>query len=40
MTIRDHRWNATAEGWARHGAGDEKMADWLAEAQRRRERRE
>jgi hypothetical protein len=29
MTIRDYRWNATAEGWARHGKGDEKMAQWL-----------
>jgi ankyrin repeat protein len=37
MTIRDHRWNATPEGWARVGKGDEKMGDWLAEAQRRRE---
>jgi ankyrin repeat protein len=37
MTIRDRRWNATPEGWARVGKGDEKMGDWLAEAQRRRE---
>jgi hypothetical protein len=37
MTIRDYRWNATAEGWARYGAGNASMGDWLAEAQRRRE---
>ena len=37
MTIKDYRWDATAEGWARHGKGDEKMAQWLADAERRRE---
>lgn len=37
MTIRDYRWNATAQGWAYHAAKDEKMSEWLAEAQRRRE---
>jgi len=37
MTILDYRWNATAEGWARYGANDEKMAQWLREAQQRRE---
>jgi hypothetical protein len=37
MTIRDFRWNATAQGWAYHAAHDEKMAQWLAEAQKRRE---
>jgi Ankyrin repeats (3 copies) len=36
MTIRDFRWNATAEGWAFHAAKDEKMAKWLHEAQQRR----
>ena len=36
MTIEDYRWNATAQGWARHAAKDEKMAQWLAEAERRR----
>jgi len=36
MTIKDYRWSATAEGWARHAAHDEKMADWIREAQRRR----
>jgi len=34
MTIRDYRWNATAAGWARYGAKDEKMARWLEEAER------
>ena len=33
MTIKDYRWGATAEGWARHGKGDEKMAQWLAGAE-------
>jgi Ankyrin repeats (3 copies) len=37
MTIRDYRWNSTAQGWAFHPAKDEKMAEWLADAQRRRE---
>ena len=36
MTIRDYRWNATAEGWARHAARDEKMAELLARAERAR----
>lgn len=33
MTTRDYRWNATAEGWARHAAGDEKIAEFLARAE-------
>src|SRR5204862_1998420 len=37
MTIEDYRWNATAQGWARHAAKDEKMAQWLEEAERQRE---
>jgi hypothetical protein len=37
MTILDFRWNATAEGWARHAAHDEKMAQWLRDAQERRD---
>jgi hypothetical protein len=37
MTIVDYRWDGTAEGWAYHAAHDEKMAQWLAEAQQRRE---
>ena len=40
MTIRDYRWNATAQGWALHAANDEKMAQWLAEAERRRQLRQ
>jgi hypothetical protein len=37
MTIKDYRWNATAQGWALHAAKDEKMAQWLEEAERQRE---
>ena len=37
MTIRDYRWNGTAQGWAFHAANDEKMARWLEDAQRQRE---
>jgi hypothetical protein len=33
MTIRDHRWNATAEGWAYHAAKDQNMAQFLARAE-------
>jgi hypothetical protein len=36
MTIKDYRWNGTAQGWARHAASDEKMARWLEEAERQR----
>ena len=36
MTIEDYRWNATAIGWARHAADDEKMAQWLEEEERQR----
>ncbi len=35
MTIIDYRWRATAQGWARHAAHDEKLAIWLAEAEQR-----
>jgi hypothetical protein len=34
LTIHDHRWNSTATGWARHALQDEKMAQWLEEAER------
>jgi len=34
MTIKDHRWNSTAEGWALHALNDHKMAQWLADAER------
>ena len=37
MTIKDYRWNSNAAGWARYAANDEKMAQWLEEAERRRE---
>ena len=40
MTIRDYRWNGTAQGWARHAANDEKMAQWLEAAEREREQAE
>lgn len=33
MTVRDHRWNATAEGWAYHAAKDKDMAEFLARAE-------
>ena len=36
MQIKDYRWNSTAQGWARYGKGDEKMAQWLAEAEQQR----
>lgn len=35
MTIRDHRWRATAEGWAIVAAKDEKLGQFLHDAQRR-----
>ena len=38
MTIKDHRWNSTAEGWARYAANDEKMAQRLAEAEQQQDR--
>jgi hypothetical protein len=34
MTIKDYRWNSTAQGWARYAAKDEKMAQWLQDAER------
>jgi ankyrin repeat protein len=36
MTIRDYRWDGTAQGWARYAATDEHMAQWLEEAERQR----
>jgi hypothetical protein len=38
MTIRDYRWDSNATGWARYGKSDEKMAQWLEEAERQREK--
>ena len=37
MTIVDYRWGSTAEGWASYAKKDEKMAQWLRDAQQRRE---
>jgi hypothetical protein len=39
MTIHDYRWDSTAEGWARYGANNPAMADWLAQAEQRRDNR-
>ena len=36
MTIEDYRWGGTAQGWAYHAAKNEKMAQWLGEAERKR----
>jgi hypothetical protein len=36
LTIKDYRWKATAQGWAYHALKDEKMAQWLADAERQR----
>jgi hypothetical protein len=36
MTITDHRWHSTAQGWARYAANDEAMAQWLETAERER----
>ncbi len=39
MTLKDYRWNSTAQGWALHAAKDPKMAQWLEDAERQREQR-
>jgi len=39
MTIKDYRWNSTAQGWALYGKKDEKMAQWLEDEERLRESR-
>jgi hypothetical protein len=39
MTIRDFRWGATAEGWARVAAKDEKLGRFLQDAQQRRDQK-
>jgi hypothetical protein len=36
-SLLDHRWQSDAEGWARFGAGDAAMADFLARAARERD---
>ena len=33
----DYRYHSNAEGWARYGSHDERMAELLAAARRRRE---
>ena len=38
MTIHDYRWDATAVGWAAVAAKNEKMAQWMRDAQQRREK--
>jgi hypothetical protein len=37
MTIKDYRWGSTAANWARYGNNDDKMAQWLEDAERQRE---
>ena len=39
LTIKDYCWDSNAAGWARYGYNDEKLAEWLEEAKRRREPR-
>jgi hypothetical protein len=34
LTIKDHRYQSNAEGWARYGSHDERMAELLAAARR------
>jgi hypothetical protein len=36
MQMTDYRWHSNAAGWARFGNNDEKMAQWLEAAERRR----
>jgi hypothetical protein len=38
MTVNDYRWGATAVGWAAVAAKDEKLAQWMRDAQQRREK--
>jgi hypothetical protein len=38
MTIKDYRWNTTAQGRALYAAKGEKMAQWLEDAERQLER--
>jgi hypothetical protein len=38
LTIKDYRWNSTAQGWARHGKNDQTMAQWLDDAEQQRNR--
>jgi hypothetical protein len=36
MTVKDYRWDATAEDWAENAKKDPKMTEWLATAERER----
>lgn len=36
MTIKDYRWGSTAAGWAYYAMKDEKMTQWLTDAEKRR----
>jgi hypothetical protein len=36
MSMKDYCWDSNAVGWARYGKNDEKMAEWLEEAERAR----
>jgi len=38
LTMKDHRYQSTAEGWARYGSHNERIADLLAAAAARRSR--
>jgi hypothetical protein len=38
MTIKGYRWRSSAANWARYGKNDEKMAQWLEEQERRRQK--
>jgi hypothetical protein len=39
MTIRDYRWNGTAQGWALYAMNDQEMARWLEAAERQQKQR-
>ena len=38
MTLKDYRWNSTARGWAFSAAEDPVLAQWLEDAERKREK--
>ena len=40
VTTRDYRWDATAEGWARVAAKNDRMGDFIAEAARAKQARQ
>jgi hypothetical protein len=39
LTIKDYRWNSNAHGWALYGKNDQKMAQWLEDAEKQRAER-